>query len=142
MMAGLQLFIGKTRLGKAMRATAQDRTMARLVGIPVNRVISATFVIGSALAAVAGFMFAMFNSVILFYDGYLPGMKAFTAAVLGGIGNIPGAMIGGFVLGIAESLGVMWFGSDYKHICSFAILMLFLVFRPRGILGERVADKV
>jgi branched-chain amino acid transport system permease protein len=142
MMAGLQLFIHKTRLGKAMRATAQDRTMARLVGIPVDRVIAATFVIGSALAAVAGFMFAMFNSVILFYDGYLPGMKAFTAAVLGGIGNIPGAMLGGFVLGIAESLGVMQFGSDYKHICSFAILMLVLIFRPRGILGERVAEKV
>jgi branched-chain amino acid transport system permease protein len=142
MMAGLQLFIHRTRLGKAMRATAQDRTMASLVGIPVNRVITATFVIGSGLAAVAGLMFAMYASAILFLDGYLPGMKAFTAAVLGGIGNVPGAMLGGFVLGIAENLGVYAFSSDYKHVYTFLILMLVLVFRPRGILGERVAEKV
>jgi len=142
MMVGLQLFIHRSRLGKAMRATAQDRTMASLVGIPINRVITATFVIGSGLAAVAGIMFALYASAFGYTDGYLPGMKAFTAAVLGGIGNVPGAMLGGFVLGIAENLGIYWFSADYKDVYAFVILMLVLIFRPRGILGERVADKV
>lgn len=142
MMAGLTLFIRRSRLGKAMRATAQDRTMAHLVGIPVDRVISWTFVIGSALAAVAGVMVAMYTSVMGFRDGYIPGIKAFTAAVLGGIGNVPGAMVGGFLLGIAENLGVYWLGSDYKNVYSFLILLCFLIFRPQGLLGERVADKV
>ena len=155
-MAGLQVFIKRSRLGKAMRATAQDRTMASLVGIPVDRVISWTFVLGSALAAIAGVMVAMYTSVMGFRDGYIPGIKAFTAAVLGGIGNIPGAMVGGFLLGIAENVGVWeklahtnllglehFLGqSDYKNVYSFAILLLFLIFRPRGLLGERVADKV
>jgi len=141
-MAGLTLFIRYTRLGRAMRATAQDRTMAGLCGVPIDRVITATFVIGSALAAVAGLMAALYNSSILYSHGYLPGMKAFTAAVLGGIGNVPGAMVGGFLLGIAENLGVLGLGADYKHVCAFAILMIVLVFRPRGLLGERVAEKV
>jgi branched-chain amino acid transport system permease protein len=141
-MVGLQLFIHRTRLGKAMRATAQDRTMASLVGIPVNRTISATFVIGSGLAAIGGLMYAMWVSMFLYTDGYLPGIKAFTAAVLGGIGNVPGAMLGGFLLGIAENLGVDAFSSDYKHAYTFVILILILIFRPRGLLGERVAEKV
>jgi branched-chain amino acid transport system permease protein len=259
MMICLQIFIDRTRLGKAMRATSQDRTMASLVGIPIDRVITATFMIGSALAAVAGLMVAMYVSVIQYLDGYLPGIKAFTAAVMGGIGNVPGAMVGGFALGITENLA-MWEGSrigvayllvgvisfcfaffpakrlrrsptwlkwivasvagiaapltvsilgvnvgeagvvwllvgvagfctayfplmrllpdpwwlrwcaglvlgvlipvllwyldvrlpaigflgraDYKHVYAFVILILVLIFRPRGILGERVAEKV
>jgi branched-chain amino acid transport system permease protein len=155
-MIGLQVFIKRSRLGKAMRATAQDRTMASLVGIPVDRVISWTFVLGSALASIAGVLVAMYTSVMGFRDGYIPGIKAFTAAVLGGIGNIPGAMVGGFCLGIAENVGVWeplstanllglqhFLGqSDYKNVYSFAILLLVLIFRPRGLLGERVADKV
>jgi len=155
-MVGLQIFIKRSRLGKAMRATAQDRTMASLVGIPVDRVISWTFVLGSALASLAGVMVAMYTSVMGFRDGYIPGIKAFTAAVLGGIGSVPGAMVGGFLLGIAENVGV-WEGfahtnllgfehflgrSDYKNVYSFAILLLFLIFRPRGLLGTRGADKV
>ncbi len=142
MMAGLYLFIHRTRTGRAMRATAQDRTMAGLCGVPIDRVITATFVIGSALAAVAGLMAALYNSSILFTHGYLPGMKAFTAAVLGGIGNVPGAMLGGLLLGVFENLGVYGLGADYKHVCAFLILMIVLVFRPRGLLGERVAEKV
>ena len=156
MMLGLQILIKRSRLGKAMRATAQDRTMAQLVGIPVDRVISWTFVIGSALAAVAGVMVAMYTSVMGFRDGYIPGIKAFTAAVLGGIGNIPGAMLGGFLLGVAENVGVWerlgelnllglehFLGrSDYKNVYSFVILLAVLTFRPRGLLGEQVSDKV
>jgi branched-chain amino acid transport system permease protein len=142
MMAGLTLFIRGTRLGRAMRATAQDRTMAGLMGVPIDRVIAATFLIGSALAAVAGFMWALYNSAILYTEGYLPGMKAFTAAVLGGIGNVPGAMLGGFLLGIVEGLGVGLVSSDYKHVYAFVTLLLVLMVLPRGILGERVAEKV
>ena len=116
--------------------------MAGLSGVPIDRVIAATFFIGSALAAVAGLLWALYNPAIGYTEGYLPGMKAFTAAVLGGIGNIPGAMLGGFILGVAEALGVRFIGADYKHVCAFAILLLVLVVRPRGILGERVAEKV
>jgi branched-chain amino acid transport system permease protein len=142
MMVGLTLFIRGTRLGRAMRATAQDRTMAGLMGVPIDRVIAATFLIGSALAAVAGFMWALYNSSILYTEGYLPGMKAFTAAVLGGIGNVPGAMLGGFILGIVEGLGVGLVSSDYKHVYAFVTLLLVLLALPRGILGERVTEKV
>lgn len=142
MMAGLYLFIQKTRLGKAMRATAQDKQMAGLVGINVDHVISATFVIGSALAAAAGVMVAMYYGLVNFSIGYMAGMKAFTAAVLGGIGNIPGAMAGGLLLGLVESFGAGYISSEYKDLFAFAILVLVLVFRPTGLFGQRVSEKV
>ncbi|MDH4101085.1 MAG: branched-chain amino acid ABC transporter permease [Nitrospirota bacterium] len=142
MMAGLWFFIQKTRLGKAMRATAQDMKMAGLVGINVDRVISATFIIGSALAAAAGVMVAMYYGLVNFSIGYMAGMKAFTAAVLGGIGNIPGAMVGGVILGLVESFGAGYISSEYKDLFAFAVLVLILIFRPKGILGQRTAEKV
>lgn len=142
LMAGLWFFIQKTRLGKAMRATAQDRRMAGLVGINVDRVISATFIIGSALAAAAGVMVAMYYGLVNFSIGYLAGMKAFTAAVLGGIGNIPGAMVGGVILGLVESFGAGYISSEYKDLFAFAVLVLILILRPTGILGQRLAEKV
>lgn len=142
LMGVLQVLVQHTRLGVAMRATAQDRRMASLVGVDPNRVIAVTFVIGSALAAAAGVMVSMYVHTVKFNDGYIIGMKAFTAAVLGGIGNIPGAMAGGVLLGLVENVGVWLFGGDYKDVYSFAVLMAVLVLRPRGLLGERVADKV
>ncbi len=142
LMAALTLFIRKTRLGKAMRATAQDRTMAALVGIPVDRIIATTFVVGSILAAVAGVMVALYYGPINFFIGYSAGLKAFTAAVLGGIGNIPGAMVGGVLLGLLESLGASYVSSEYKDAFAFGILILLLIFRPQGLLGERVPEKV
>lgn len=125
-----------------MRAVAQDQMMAQLVGISVNRTITVTFLIGSALAAVAGVMVSMYQGVARFDSGYLMGLKAFTAAVLGGIGNIPGAVLGGFLLGITEDLTSYGIGSDWKNLMTFSILMLVLLVRPRGLLGERVAHKV
>ena len=116
--------------------------MASLVGIPINRVITATFVIGSALAAVAGIMFALYASVMSYQDGYLPGSKAFTAAVLGGIGNIPGAMLGGLLLGVIEAMGAAYISIAWKDAIAFGVLILILIVRPKGILGERVAEKV
>jgi branched-chain amino acid transport system permease protein len=143
LMIALHLFVTRTRLGTAMRATSQDQTMAALVGVPINRVISITFIIGSALAGAAGVMVAMYQSVARFDSGYLAGMKAFTAAVLGGIGNIPGAMLGGFLIGMAEDFtaATRW-GSDWKDVVAFLILIIVLIVRPKGILGERVAEKV
>jgi branched-chain amino acid transport system permease protein len=142
LMIGLQLLVHYTRLGKAMRACSQDKTMAGLVGIPVDRVIALTFVIGSALAAAAGMLFAMYNGVARFDAGYVAGLRAFTAAVLGGIGNIPGAVLGGFVIGLTEDITAYKLGADWKDISAFCALMIILIFRPRGLLGERVADKV
>jgi branched-chain amino acid transport system permease protein len=142
LMIALTLFIHRTRLGKAMRATAQDKTMASLVGIPIDRVISVTFIIGSALAAAAGMMVAMYNGIAKFDSGYMAGIKAFTAAVLGGIGNIPGAMLGGFLIGLAEDITAYKWGSDWKDVIAFLILIAVLIVRPKGILGERVAEKV
>lgn len=139
LMGALHLFVGKTRLGKAMRATSQDKTMSALCGIPIDRVISVTFVIGSALAAAAGVMVAMYYGVVNFYIGYVAGIKAFTAAVLGGIGNIPGAMIGGIILGLVESMGAAYISSEFKDGFSFIILILVLIFRPTGLLGEKGA---
>jgi branched-chain amino acid transport system permease protein len=141
-MAGLFVFVKRTRLGKAMRATSQDRTMAGLVGIDVDRVIMVTFAIGSLLAAVAGVLMFLYTKQARFSMGFLPGMKAFTAAVLGGIGNIPGAMVGGFLLGLAEAAGVWFLTPDYKEVYALVVLLLVLVARPRGLLGERVAEKV
>jgi branched-chain amino acid transport system permease protein len=142
LMGGLHLLIRRTRLGLAMRATAQDPRMAGLVGIPVDRVISATFVIGSALAAVAGVMVGLYYGVANFFIGYVAGIKAFTAAVLGGIGNVPGAMLGGVILGVLEGLGAGYLSNEYKDVIAFVILIVVLIVRPTGLMGERVPDKV
>lgn len=142
LMVALHLFVRKTRLGKAMRATAQDKRMAGLVGIDIDKVIAITFVIGSGLAAAAGVMVAMYYGTVNFYIGYVAGIKAFTAAVLGGIGNIPGAMLGGVILGLVESLGAAYISSEYKDAFAFLILILVLIVRPTGLLGERVPEKV
>jgi branched-chain amino acid transport system permease protein len=141
-MAGLQFFVAKTRLGKAMRATSQDRVMAGLVGININQVISITFMIGSALAAVAGVMVTLYYGVVHFFMGYLAGIKAFTAAVLGGIGSIPGAMLGGFMLGLIENFGASYISSVYKDAFAFLVLIIVLIVRPAGLLGQKSVDKV
>ena len=138
----LTLLIKYTRIGRAMRATAQDRTMAMLVGINVDRVISVTFIIGSALAAVGGVLIASHIGQINFYIGFIAGIKAFTAAVLGGIGSIPGAMLGGIVLGCTESFATGYVSSDYEDVFAFALLVLILIFRPSGILGRPETKKV
>jgi branched-chain amino acid transport system permease protein len=142
LMGGLFYLINYTRMGIALRATAQDQLMASLVGIPVNKVIAFTFILGSALAAVAGVMFSMYNNVLVFDAGYRVGLKAFTAAILGGIGNVPGAVLGAMIIGVTEALTTLEFGSQWNDPATFAVLMLVLLLRPRGLLGERVADKV
>jgi branched-chain amino acid transport system permease protein len=141
-MFALHLFVTRTRMGKAMRATSQDARMASLVGINIDVVISTTFVIGSAMAAAAGVMVAIYYGVVNFSIGYVAGIKAFTAAVLGGIGNIPGAMLGGILLGMVESMGSSYISSEYKDLYSFLLLILVLLFKPTGLLGERVHEKV
>ena len=149
MMAGLLLLVNRTKLGRAMRATAESPRIASLMGVDANRVIAATFAIGAALAAVAGVLVALNYNIAHFSMGFIPGLKAFTAAVLGGIGNITGAMLGGLLLGIIESLGAGYIGdltggflgSHYQDIFAFAVLILVLLFRPSGIMGERVADR-
>lgn len=149
MMIALVVLIENTRLGRAMRATAENPRIASLMGVNANSVIVATFAIGAALAAVAGVMVAANYSVAHFYMGFIPGLKAFTAAVLGGIGNIYGAMVGGLLLGIIESLGAGYigdltggfFGSNYQDIFAFVVLIVVLTLRPSGIMGERVADR-
>ncbi len=124
-----------------MRDSAQDPLATRLMGISVNRVVAATFAIGSALAGVGGVLFGMHYSTINFHDGYLTGLKAFTAAVLGGIGNIPGAMLGGIILGLLESFAAGYLSTQWKNVVAFAVLILVLLVRPRGLLGARVADR-
>ncbi|MBU0480227.1 MAG: branched-chain amino acid ABC transporter permease LivH [Proteobacteria bacterium] len=138
----LTLIIKFTRIGKAMRATAQDRKMAMLVGIDVNRVISMTFVIGSALAAIGGLLIASHIGQINFYIGFLAGIKAFTAAVLGGIGSVPGAVLGSLILGWTESFATGYVSSDYEDVFAFTLLVLILIFRPAGILGKKDNKKV
>jgi branched-chain amino acid transport system permease protein len=138
----LHLFVMKTKTGKAMRAVAQDKTMASLVGINVDIVISVTFIIGSGLAAVAGVMVAMYYGLVNYFIGYTAGIKAFTAAVLGGIGNIPGAMLGGIVLGLVESLGASYISSEYKDAYAFVILIVILLLRPEGLLGKPSEEKI
>ena len=141
-MAGLTSFIKFSRMGKAMRATAQNRRMAMLVGVNVDHVISMTFIIGSALAAIGGVLIASHIGQINFYIGFIAGIKAFTAAVLGGIGSVPGAMIGGLVLGWTESFATGYVSSDYEDVFAFALLVLILIFRPAGILGKTENQKV
>jgi branched-chain amino acid transport system permease protein len=138
----LTLLIKFTRMGRAMRATAQDRDMAMLVGVNVNRVISNTFIIGSALAAVGGVLIASHVGRINFFIGFIAGIKAFTAAVLGGIGSIPGAVLGALILGWTESFATGYIASDYEDVFAFALLVLILIFRPSGILGKGTTQKV
>jgi len=140
-MVVLTVLIKFTRIGKAMRATSQDREMAMLVGVDVNRVISVTFIIGSALAAVGGVLIASHIGQINFYIGFIAGIKAFTAAVLGGIGSIPGAVLGGLVLGWTESFATGYVSSDYEDVFAFLLLVLILIFRPAGILGRSSREK-
>jgi branched-chain amino acid transport system permease protein len=144
LMGGLHFFVNKTRLGTAIRATAQDAQTASLMGIPVNSIIALTFLIGGALGGVAGALNGMYYGSIKYNMGFVPGIKAFTAAVLGGIGNIPGAMWGGLILGVVESLaaGFIPNGSDWKDVIAFSILLLILLFRPEGLFGRHVPDKV
>jgi len=138
----LTLIIKFTRMGKAMRATSQDKEMALLVGINVNRVISLTFVLGSVTAAVGGVLICSYMGQMNYYIGFLAGIKAFVAAVLGGIGSIPGAVLGSFVLGWTESLGAGYISSDYEDAFAFIILILILLVRPAGILGKKETKKV
>ncbi len=141
LMVALSLFVGKTRTGKAMRATAQNRAIAMLLGIDVNNIIAITFILGSCLGAAAGVMIAFYYGRVHYFIGYIAGVKAFTAAVLGGIGNIGGAMVGGLILGLVESLAAGYLSSEYKDAYAFVILVLVLILRPQGILGERVPEK-
>lgn len=138
----LSLFIRYTRMGKAMRATAQNRKMALLLGIDADRIISLTFIVGSALAAIGGVLIASHMGQVNFNIGFLAGLKAFTAAVLGGIGSIPGAMVGGLVLGLCESFTTGYFSGNYEDVLAFGILILILIFRPDGILGKAKVQKV
>jgi branched-chain amino acid transport system permease protein len=148
-LAGLMFLVNRTRLGRAMRATAENPQVASLMGVRPDTVISATFVIGAALAALAGVMYAANYGTVQHGMGFLPGLKAFTAAVFGGIGNLPGAIVGGVLLGLIESLGAGYIGvltggvlgSNYQDIFAFIVLILVLTLRPQGLLGERVADR-
>ena len=143
LMLGLWMFVQRMRMGRAMRAVAEDKQTAALMGINVDGVISRTFVISGALAGAAGVMWGIHNGIIYHYVGFIPGLKAFTAAVLGGIGNIPGAMLGGLFLGVIESVGPAALGIDFqlKDVTAFSILVLVLIFRPSGILGEVLSEE-
>ncbi len=141
-MVALTFLIKFTRIGKSMRAASQDKTMAMLLGVNVNRVISVTFVIGSATAALGGVLISSFTGQINFYIGFMAGIKAFVAAVLGGIGSIPGAVLGSFVLGLTESLGAGYISSDYEDVFAFAILIIILLLKPSGLLGRPENKKV
>lgn len=142
MMAALYLFIQKTKIGTAIRAAAIDQGAARLMGIDVDRVIMIVFLIGPALGGMAGLMVGLHYGKINFTMGWVYGLKAFTAAIMGGIGNIPGAMVGGILLGIIESLGAAYISFAWKDAIAFIVLILILIVRPTGLLGERVAEKV
>ena len=142
LMAGFSLLIAKTPIGRAQRACEQDMKMASLLGLDVNRTISLTFVMGAALAAVSGMMFLLYYGVIDFFIGFLVGIKAFTAAVLGGIGSLPGAMLGGLLIGLIETFWSGYFTVEYKDVAAFSILVLVLIFRPTGLLGRPEVEKV
>jgi branched-chain amino acid transport system permease protein len=134
--------VNNTSLGRAQRACEQDRKMAALLGIDVDRTISITFIMGAALAAVAGTLFLMYYGVVVFSDGFVPGVKAFTAAVLGGIGSIPGAVLGGIMIGVIESLWSAYFSIDYKDVAAFSVLAIVLIFMPSGLMGRPEVEKV
>jgi branched-chain amino acid transport system permease protein len=142
LMVALEAFVHKTLYGKAMRAIAIDQTATSLMGIPVHRIISMTFFIGSALAAAAGMMAGLYYGQINFMMGFIVGLKAFTAAVIGGIGSIRGAMLGGLVLGVFESIGTIYIGADWKDVFAFGILIFILVIKPTGLLGEKVTERM
>ncbi|MGE5539818.1 MAG: high-affinity branched-chain amino acid ABC transporter permease LivH [Gemmatimonas sp.] len=142
LMAAFALLIERTSLGRAQRACEQDRLMAELLGVNTDRAISLTFVIGAALAAVAGVMVVLYYGVIDFFIGFLAGIKAFTAAVLGGIGSLPGAMLGGLIIGLTESLWAAYLPAAYKDVAAFSLLILILIFRPTGLLGRPEVEKV
>jgi branched-chain amino acid transport system permease protein len=142
MMAALQAVVYRTRIGKAMRATAQDREAAQLMGIDVNRTIAITFLIGSALAGAAGFVSGVYYGTTWFFNGFSAGLKAFTAAVLGGIGNIAGAMLGGFLIGLIEAFTTQFISDQWSNVVVFSVLVLVLVFRPSGLLGESLPEKL
>ncbi len=142
LLAAFWYLVNKTSLGRAQRATEQDRKMAALLGIDVDRTISITFVMGAALAAVGGTMYLTYYGVASFTDGFTPGVKAFTAAVLGGIGSLPGAVLGGLLIGLIESLWSAYFSIDYKDVATFTILAFVLIFKPTGILGRPEVEKV
>jgi branched-chain amino acid transport system permease protein len=149
MLLALHLIVNRTKVGTAIRAVAEDQAAASLMGIDVNRIISLTFLIGGAMGGAAGVLFGVQYSLINPYSGFIPGLKAFTAAVLGGIGNIPGAMVGGLVLGLLEAFAAAYlslltggaFGAEYKDILAFSMLILILIFRPKGLLGEVVRER-
>ena len=142
MMGGLFVLVNHTKLGRAMRATSENVNVTALMGVNPNRVISATFMIGAALAAVAGILFASnYGGKVHFYMGFIPGMKAFIAAVLGGIGNILGALVGGLALGLVEAMGAGYISAEYEDVFAFVVLVVVLIFRPSGLLGQRVADR-
>lgn len=149
MLVALQFLVKRTRLGRAIRAVAEDQPTASLMGVNVNRIIALTFLIGGAMGGAAGVLFGVQYNTINPFTGFIPGIKAFTAAVLGGIGNIPGAMVGGLVLGLLEAFAASYlslftggaFGAEYKDIFAFSILILILIFRPRGLLGEVVRER-
>jgi branched-chain amino acid transport system permease protein len=140
LLLALNLLVFKTRIGKAMRATAQDKTMSALVGINSNRIISITFAIGAGLAAAAGIMVGLYYGSVRYDMGFVPGVKAFSAAVLGGIGNITGAMLGGLIIGMIEVFAAGYISSEYKDVFAFIILIAVLYFMPTGIMGENVDD--
>ncbi len=142
MLAVFWYVVTRTSLGRAQRACEQDQKMAALLGVDVDRTISITFVIGAALAAVAGTMYLMYYGVVNFDDGFTPGVKAFTAAVLGGIGSLPGAVIGGLLIGLVETMWSAYFSIDYKDVAAFSILAITLIFLPQGLLGRPDVEKV
>jgi branched-chain amino acid transport system permease protein len=143
LMLALYLIVQRSKLGRAMRAVAEDKSTAALMGINVDQVIVFTFILGSALAGAGGVLLGFHNTVVKFNSGFIPGLKAFTAAVLGGIGNIPGAMVGALLLGLIEALGPSALGipTEYKDIIAFSVLVLILIFRPSGLLGEVLSEK-
>jgi branched-chain amino acid transport system permease protein len=149
MLGGLHVLVNRTKIGTAIRAVAEDQAAASLMGIDVNRIIALTFLIGGAMGGAAGVLFGVQYGLINPYTGFIPGLKAFTAAVLGGIGNIPGAMMGGMVLGLLEAFAAAYmslltggaFGAEYKDIFAFSVLILILIFRPKGLLGEVVRER-
>jgi branched-chain amino acid transport system permease protein len=142
LMTAFTLLITRTALGRAQRACEQDTKMASLLGINVDRTISITFILGACLAAFAGTMFLLYYNVTDFYIGFLAGIKAFTAAVLGGIGSLPGAMLGGLVIGMIEVMWSAYFSVEYKDVAAFTVLVMVLIFMPQGLLGKPEVEKV